>query len=116
MSLSSGFSFRGVFSFPASFRDHSGQVGTVFEAAAVISQLVLLGRFSSLRPGSDAPAAIRALWVCRRRPPGGLRDDGTDEEVSLLDIQVGERLRIPPGEKVPVDGNVLEGRPGGCSP
>jgi P-type Cu+ transporter len=96
--------------FPASFRTHGGEVGLYFEAAAVITVLVLLGQVLELRARSQTRSAIRALL--RLVPPTArrLRHDGTEEDVPLAHVQVGDRLRVRPGEKVPVDGVVLEGR------
>src|SRR6059036_3477936 len=96
--------------FPASFRTHGSEVGLYFEAAAVITVLVLLGQVLELRARSQTSSAIRALL--RLAPPTArrLRQDGTEEAVPLEHAQVGDRLRVRPGEKVPVDGVVLEGR------
>ena len=96
--------------FPASFRTHGGEVGLYFEAAAVITVLVLLGQVLELRARSQTSSAIRALL--RLAPPTArrLRHDGSEEDVPLEHVQVGDRLRVRPGEKVPVDGVVLEGR------
>jgi Cu+-exporting ATPase len=96
--------------FPASFRTHGGEVGLYFEAAAVITVLVLLGQVLELRARSQTSSAIRALL--RLAPPTArqLRDDGTDQDIPLEHVRVGDRLRVRPGEKVPVDGVVLEGR------
>ena len=96
--------------FPASFRTHGSEVGLYFEAAAVITVLVLLGQVLELRARSQTSSAIRALL--RLAPPEArrLRDDGTDEDIPLEHVQAGDRLRVRPGEKVPVDGVVLEGR------
>ncbi len=95
--------------FPASFHEH-GRVGVYFEAAAVIVSLTLLGQLLELRARSSTSAAIRALL--RLAPPIArrIRSDGTEEDVPLEAVQVGDRLRVRPGEKVPVDGEVLEGR------
>jgi P-type Cu+ transporter len=95
--------------FPASFRTHGGEVGLYFEAAAVITVLVLLGQVLELRARSQTSSAIRALL--RLAPPTArrLRDDGSEEDVQLELVQVGDRLRVRPGEKIPVDGVVLEG-------
>jgi Cu+-exporting ATPase len=95
--------------FPASFREH-GRVGVYFEAAAVIVSLTLLGQLLELRARSSTSAAIKALL--RLSPPSArrLRADGSDEEVPLDAVRVGDRLRVRPGDKVPVDGEVLEGR------
>jgi P-type Cu+ transporter len=96
--------------FPASFRTHGGEVGLYFEAAAVITVLVLLGQVLELRARSQTSSAIRALL--RLAPPTArrLRHDATEEDVPLEHVQVRDRLRVRPGEKVPVDGAVLEGR------
>ncbi len=96
--------------FPDSFRDEAGQVGVYFEAAAVIVTLVLLGQVMELRARSRTGAAIRALLGLAPKLARRVRDDGTDEDVPLADVNVGDRLRVRPGEKVPVDGTVLEGR------
>ena len=95
--------------FPASFREH-GRVGVYFEAAAVIVSLTLLGQLLELRARSSTSAAIKALL--RLAPPTArrIRADGTEEDVPLDAVQVGDSLRVRPGEKVPVDGEVLEGR------
>jgi len=95
--------------FPASFQAH-GRVGVYFEAAAVIVSLTLLGQVLELRARSSTSAAIKALL--RLAPPTArrIRADGSEEDVPLEAVQVGDRLRVRPGEKVPVDGEVLEGR------
>ncbi len=94
--------------FPASFHEH-GRVGVYFEAAAVIVSLTLLGQILELRARSSTSAAIKALL--RLAPPVArrLRADGSDEEIPLDAVQAGDRLRVRPGDKVPVDGDVLEG-------
>ena len=96
--------------FPASFRTHGSEVGLYFEAAAVITVLVLLGQVLELRARSQTSSAIRALL--RLAPPTArrLRHDRTEEDVPLEHVQGGDRLRVRPGEKIPVDGVVLEGR------
>jgi P-type Cu+ transporter len=96
--------------FPASFRTHGGEVGLYFEAAAVITVLVLLGQVLELRARSQTSSAIRALLNLAPPTARRLRSDGTEEEVPLDRVQVGDRLRVRPGDKVPVDGIVLEGR------
>jgi len=95
--------------FPAAFRDEHGQVGVYFEAAGVIVVLVLLGQVLELRARSRTNAAIRALLDLA--PPVARRVEGSNEEhdIPLADVRPGDRLRIRPGEKVPVDGIVLEG-------
>jgi Cu+-exporting ATPase len=94
--------------FPESFREH-GRVGVYFEAAAVIVSLTLLGQILELRARSSTSAAIKALL--RLAPPTAhrLRADGSDEEILLDQIRPGDRLRVRPGDRVPVDGVVLEG-------
>ena len=96
--------------FPASFRTHGGEVGLYFEAAAVIAVLVLLGQVLELRARSQTSSAIRALLGLAPPRARRLRDDGTEEDVALEHVRVGDRLRVRPGEKIPVDGVVLEGR------
>ena len=96
--------------FPAGFRDHSGQVGVYFEAAAVIIVLVLLGQILELGARERTGSAIRALMGLAPKTARILRDDGREDEIALEDVAVGDRLRVRPGEKVPVDGAVVEGR------
>jgi Cu+-exporting ATPase len=96
--------------FPAAFRGPDGAVAVYFEAAAVITVLVLLGQVLELRAREQTSGAIRALLDLAPETARRLRDDGTDEEVSLDAIAVGDRLRVRPGEKVPVDGELIEGR------
>ena len=95
--------------FPQAFRDASGQVGLYFEAAAVIAVLVLLGEVLQLRARENTSSAIRALLKLAPQTAMRIRTDGSDEEVPLDQVQKGDRLRVRPGEKVPVDGVVLEG-------
>ena len=95
--------------FPAALRGHDGAVPVYFEAAAVITVLVLLGQVLELRARDQTSGAIRALLDLAPKTARRLRDDGSDEEVSLELIVVGDRLRVRPGEKVPVDGAVLDG-------
>ncbi len=96
--------------FPAAFRSPDGAVAVYFEAAAVITVLVLLGQMLELRAREQTSGAIRALLNLAPKTARRLKDDGSDEEVSLDAIAVGDRLRVRPGEKVPVDGEVIEGR------
>jgi Cu+-exporting ATPase len=96
--------------FPASFRDADGQVPLYFEAAAVIVTLVLLGQVLELRARSQTSSAIRALLDLTPKRARRLHDDGGDEDIPLEEVIPGDRLRVRPGEKVPVDGVVLEGR------
>jgi P-type Cu+ transporter len=96
--------------FPASFRDAHGQVGLYFEAAAVITALVLLGQVLELRARSQTSGAIRALLGLAPKMARLIRDNGEEQDIPLSDVQVGQQLRVRPGEKVPVDGTVLEGK------
>jgi Cu+-exporting ATPase len=95
--------------FPAEFREHDGAVGTYFEAAAVIVTLVMLGDVLQLRAMGQTSQAIRQLLELAPNLAWRLRDDGTEEQVALDAVVAGDRLRVKPGEKVPVDGSVLEG-------
>ena len=95
--------------FPAAFRAHSGAVPVYFEAAAVITVLVLLGQVLELRAREQTSGAIRALIDLAPKTARRVRD-GTDEEIPLDEITVGDMLRVRPGEKIPVDGVVIEGR------
>jgi heavy metal translocating P-type ATPase len=96
--------------FPPAFRDAEGAVAVYFEAAAVITVLVLLGQVLELRAREATSGAIKALLDLAPKTARRLRADGSDEEVSLDVVEVGDRLRVRPGDKVPVDGIVLEGR------
>jgi Cu+-exporting ATPase len=96
--------------FPNSFRDHHGNVPVYFEAAAVITTLVLLGQVLELRARGHTSSAIRSLLAMAPKTARRLRDDGTEEDVPLDLAREGDRLRVRPGEKVPVDGVVIEGR------
>jgi Cu+-exporting ATPase len=95
--------------FPVSFRDPSGEVPVYFEAAAVITTLVLLGQVLELRARSRTGAAIKALLGLAPKTARRVRDDGSEEDVSLDTVVRGDKLRVRPGEKVPVDGVVIEG-------
>ena len=95
--------------FPAAFRGEDGAVAVYFEAAAVITVLVLLGQVLELRAREQTSGAIRALLNLAPTTARRLSQDG-EEEVQLDQVQVGERLRVRPGDKVPLDGEVLEGR------
>ena len=95
--------------FPASFRTHSGAVAVYFEAAAVITTLVLLGQVLELRARSQTSSAIKALLGLAPKTARRLREDSSEEDVPLDQVHPGDRLRVRPGEKVPVDGVVLEG-------
>ncbi|TDR56845.1 Cu+-exporting ATPase [Halomonas ventosae] len=96
--------------FPETFRQTDGSVAVYFEAAAVIVVLVLLGQVLELRAREKTSGAIRALLDLAPATARRLDDDGQEEEVSLDRVQVGDRLRVRPGDKVPLDGEVLEGR------
>jgi Cu+-exporting ATPase len=95
--------------FPQEFREHDGAVGTYFEAAAVIVTLVILGDFLQLRAMGQTSQAIQQLLKLAPNLAWRLREDGSEEQVPLETVAVGNRLRVKPGEKIPVDGIVLEG-------
>jgi Cu+-exporting ATPase len=96
--------------FPGAFRAADGSVAIYFEAAAVITVLVLLGQVLELRAREQTGGAIRALLDLAPKAARRVLDDGTDEDVALEAVAVGDRLRVRPGEKVPVDGELIEGR------
>nr|MBS0019232.1 heavy metal translocating P-type ATPase [Gammaproteobacteria bacterium] len=96
--------------FPSSFRDPHGQVAVYFEAAAVIVTLVLLGQVMELRARSRTSAAIKALLGLTPQTARRIDADGNEQDVPLEQVHPGDHLRVRPGEKVPVDGRVLEGR------
>lgn len=96
--------------FPAGFRDAEGHVGVYFEAAAVIVTLVLLGQVMELRAREGTGKAIRALLDLAAKTALVVRPDGREEEIPLEEVQVGDHLRVRPGDKVPVDGVVIDGR------
>jgi Cu+-exporting ATPase len=96
--------------FPETFRNAEGIVSVYFEAAAVITVLVLLGQVLELRARAQTGSAIRALLKLAPETAHLIKEDESEEEVSLDQIKVGDSLRVRPGEKVPVDGEVLEGR------
>jgi Cu+-exporting ATPase len=95
--------------FPPSLREHAGAVGVYFEAAAVIVVLVLLGQVLELRARAHTSAALRALLGLAPKTARRIRPDGGEEDIPLAHVHVGDTLRVRPGEKVPVDGSVLEG-------
>src|SRR5271170_3134810 len=95
--------------FPSSFRDMTGQLGLYFEAAAVITVLVLLGQVLELKARSQTSGAIKALLGLAPKTARRIAADGTEQDVDLNAIQVGDKLRVRPGEKVPIDGVVVEG-------
>jgi heavy metal translocating P-type ATPase len=96
--------------FPADMRGMGGEVPVYFEAAAVITALALLGQVLELRAREQTSGAIKALLDLAPKTARRIRADGSDEEVGIEVIAVGDRLRVRPGEKVPVDGKVVEGR------
>jgi len=96
--------------FPATFRGHDGAVAVYFEAAAAITVLVLLGQVLELRARESTSGAIRALLDLAPKTARRIEKDGAEKEIQLEAVQVGDRLRVRPGQKVPVDGSVLEGR------
>jgi P-type Cu+ transporter len=97
-------------SFPETFRGHGGAVAVYFEAASVITVLVLLGQMLELRARDATSGAIKALLQLAPKTARRVGDDGTDHEVEIDALKVGDRLRVRPGEKVPVDGVILDGR------
>jgi len=96
--------------FPPAMRGHDGAVAVYFEAAAVITVLVLLGQVLELKARDQTSGAIRALLDLSPKMARRIRSDGTDEDVALDQVEVGDRLRVRPGESVPVDGRIVEGR------
>lgn len=95
--------------FPHGFRDHAGNVPVYFEAASVITTLVLLGQVLELKARSSTGAAIRALLGLAPKTARRIQPNGTEDDVPLDQVMKGDRLRVRPGEKIPVDGVVLEG-------
>lgn len=95
--------------FPPSFRGASGKVAVYYEAAGVIVTLILLGQVLELRARSQTNAAIKALLGLAPKTAKLIKDDGTETDVPLDEVKIGNKLRVRPGEKVPVDGIVLEG-------
>jgi Cu+-exporting ATPase len=96
--------------FPPALRGPDGAVAVYFEAASVITVLVLLGQVLELRAREQTSGAIRALLDLAPKVARRVKDDGSDEEIALEDVSAGDRLRVRPGEKVPVDGVLIEGR------
>lgn len=96
--------------FPEGFRGAHGEVAVYFEAAGVIIVLVLLGQVLELRARAGTNAALRALLDLAPKQARRINADGSEEDIDLSDVQAGDKLRVRPGEKVPVDGEVLEGR------
>ncbi|HSG74717.1 MAG TPA: heavy metal translocating P-type ATPase [Burkholderiales bacterium] len=95
--------------FPKEFREHDGSVGTYFEAAGVIVTLVMVGEVLQMRAMGQTSQAIRQLLELAPNLAWRLKEDGTEEQVPLDSVHEGDRLRVKPGDKVPVDGTVLEG-------
>jgi P-type Cu+ transporter len=96
--------------FPSNFRGHDGAVAVYFESAAVITVLVLLGQVLELRAREATSGAIKALLQLAPKSARRLCDDGSDHEIEIDALKAGDKLRVRPGEKVPVDGTILEGR------
>lgn len=96
--------------FPAAMRGSDGGVPVYFEAAAVITVLVLLGQVLELRAREQTSGAIKALLDLSPKMARRIKADGSDEDVSLDQVKAGDRLRVRPGERVPVDGSIVEGR------
>ncbi len=96
--------------FPVSMRGHGGEIGVYFEAAAVITTLVLLGQVLELRARSKTSGAIRALLGLAPKSARLVAADGSERDVGLEQVKVGDSLRVRPGERIPVDGVVIEGR------
>ena len=96
--------------FPEGFRNQDGSVGVYYEAGAVIVVLVLLGQLMELRAREQTSSAIKALLGMAAKTAIVIREDDTEEEIDLERVEVGDRVRVRPGDKVPVDGVVLEGR------
>ncbi|WP_139319851.1 HAD-IC family P-type ATPase, partial [Serratia marcescens] len=96
--------------FPATFRTHGSMVPVYYEAAGVVVTLVLLGQVLELRARAATGRAIRALMDLAPKTARRLQPDGSEEEVGLADVATGDRLRVRPGEAIPVDGVVVEGR------
>jgi Cu+-exporting ATPase len=95
--------------FPDTFRVHGGEVAVYFEAAGVIVTLILLGQVLELRARSQTGAAIKKLLGLAAKTARRMNADGSEDDIPLEQVQVGDHLRVRPGEKVPVDGKVLEG-------
>lgn len=96
--------------FPDSFRDHHGHVAVYFEASAVIVALILLGQVLELRARNQTGTAIKKLLGLAPKNAHLIKDDGTEEEIPLEHVHLGNKLRVRPGEKIPVDGVVIEGQ------
>ena len=115
LGVSAAFSFSVVATvapgiFPGGFRQPDGSVGVYFEAAAVIVVLVLLGQMLELRAREQTGSALRALLDLAAKSARQIKDDGTEVEIAVEEVKTGDRLRVRPGEKIPVDGIVVDGR------
>jgi Cu+-exporting ATPase len=95
--------------FPPAFRDHSGAAPVYFEAAAAITVLVLLGQVLELKAREQTGGAIRALLDLAPKTARRISGDGSERDIALAEVAVGDRLRVRPGEKIPVDGELIEG-------
>ena len=95
--------------FPAGFRDQAGNVGLYFEAAAVITVLVLLGQVLELRARERTSGAIKALLDLAPKTAYRIKKNGDEEEIPLSEVQTGDHLRVKPGSSVPVDGKIIDG-------
>ncbi|MEK6558179.1 MAG: heavy metal translocating P-type ATPase, partial [Candidatus Margulisiibacteriota bacterium] len=96
--------------FPASFRGHSGEVAVYYEAATVIVTLILLGQVLELKARSQTGAAIKKLLGLAAKTARVIKADGIEVDIAIDHVQVGDTLRVRPGEKIPVDGIVIEGK------
>ena len=96
--------------FPPSFHHEPGQVSVYFEAATVIITLILLGQVLELRARRQTSGAIRALLDLAAKTARRINDDGNEEEIPLENVQIGDKLRVKPGEKIPVDGELIDGK------
>jgi Cu+-exporting ATPase len=97
-------------SFPDSFKGEHGSIGVYFEAAAVIMTLVLLGQVMELRARSQTSSALKGLLQLAPKTARVIRDDGNEADIQISDVETGMKLRVRPGERVPVDGVIVEGR------
>ncbi|MFZ0448105.1 MAG: heavy metal translocating P-type ATPase [Desulfatiglandaceae bacterium] len=112
ISVSYGYSLVGILFpqiFPATLRNADGTVGVYFEAAAVIVVLILMGQVLELKARSQTGAAIKALLGLAPKTARRVNEDGTEEDIPLEHVRVGDHLRVRPGEKIPVDGTLVEG-------
>src|SRR5438309_10735299 len=96
--------------FPDGLRQEGGTIPVYYEAAAVITVLVLRGQVLELRAREQTGGAIRALLNLAPKTARRIRDDGSDDEIPLEQVHIGDRLRVRPGDSIPVDGVVIEGR------